>query len=219
MYGVFLALLTSNQIEKSQRKEFMSSILFFIGYNLLYGIRSNSGIDNAAHIGGLIAGMFIGYTMMPSIKQAENSKLKIKTIGILTALLSIACISIYMHTPNDVATYQKEIARFDELDLKSMEAFNTPEESTDEIVLSQLKNVGIYYCKENIKLLDSFQEMNLPDPIKIKNKKLREYCELKIKLFEKMYSGTEEGTNKYEKEIQEYKQKIENILIEVTTNN
>lgn len=219
MYGVFLALLTSNQIEKSQRKEFMSSILFFIGYNLLYGLRPDSGIDNAAHIGGLVSGIFIGYAMMPSIKQAENSNLKMITIGILAAILSISCLSINKYVANDVATYQKEIARFDEMDLKAMEAFNMTEETTDEIMLDEIKNKGIYYCKENIKLLDSFQEMDLPGSIKDRNRKLREYCELKIKLFEKMYSGIEEGTNKYEKDIHEYNQKLENILIELATNN
>ena len=39
-------------------KQTFKSLLFFIGYNLLYGMRG--GIDNAAHLGGLVGGAALG---------------------------------------------------------------------------------------------------------------------------------------------------------------
>jgi rhomboid protease GluP len=69
LYGVFLALLTTNHIEKSARDAMRTSTLIFVGYNLLNGLKP--GIDNAAHIGGLLSGMAIGYAFLPSLKQPE----------------------------------------------------------------------------------------------------------------------------------------------------
>jgi rhomboid protease GluP len=60
MYGVFLALLSTNLLDKSVKKVLFTSIAVFAGYNILNGLKSNSGIDNAAHIGGLISGLIIG---------------------------------------------------------------------------------------------------------------------------------------------------------------
>ena len=59
MYGVFFALLTVNVFPTEIKKPFLINTLVFIGYNLLMGIRGN--IDNAAHIGGLISGIILGY--------------------------------------------------------------------------------------------------------------------------------------------------------------
>ena len=47
MYGVFVALLTTNLIEKSARKSLLISIGVFVFYNLANGLKG--GIDNAAH--------------------------------------------------------------------------------------------------------------------------------------------------------------------------
>lgn len=47
LYGIFLAFLLFHRIERSQRKALLTSILIFVGYNLIYGIRA--GVDNAAH--------------------------------------------------------------------------------------------------------------------------------------------------------------------------
>jgi rhomboid protease GluP len=49
MYGVFLALLTTNIIEKTARNTLLISIGIFVGYNLLYGTHGN--VDNSAHVG------------------------------------------------------------------------------------------------------------------------------------------------------------------------
>jgi len=48
MYGVFLSMHTTNLIEKSARKALLTSIAVFVGYNILNGLKPNSGIDNAA---------------------------------------------------------------------------------------------------------------------------------------------------------------------------
>ena len=66
MYGVFLAMLTTNLIEKSARRTLITSIAVFVGYNLLNGAKG--GVDNAAHIGGLISGLIVGYIYYPGLK-------------------------------------------------------------------------------------------------------------------------------------------------------
>ncbi len=71
MYGVFLALLTTNLIEKSERKTLLISIGIFVVYNLLNGL--NGAVDNAAHLGGLLAGWIIGYVCVPGLKKAKGT--------------------------------------------------------------------------------------------------------------------------------------------------
>jgi membrane associated rhomboid family serine protease len=52
---------------KGVGKAFLLSTLFFIGFNLLMGL--TGGIDNAAHIGGLVSGFIIGLIITPSLKK------------------------------------------------------------------------------------------------------------------------------------------------------
>lgn len=71
MYGVFLAMLSTDVIEKSARKPLLTSIGLFVVFSLMNGMKG--GIDNAAHIGGLISGLLIGYCFIPSLKKPEAS--------------------------------------------------------------------------------------------------------------------------------------------------
>lgn len=60
LYGIFLSYLVfHHRIEKGQRKSLLYSIGFFVFYNLMSGARAE-GIDNAAHIGGLVSGIILG---------------------------------------------------------------------------------------------------------------------------------------------------------------
>lgn len=63
LVGFFLAsLLLTTKKEREANSGIISSLLIFVGYNLLMGITGN--IDNAAHIGGLISGFAAGAIMI-----------------------------------------------------------------------------------------------------------------------------------------------------------
>lgn len=66
LYGFFLAAIVWKVFPSEFGKAFLSSTLVFVGYNLLMGLRG--GIDNAAHIGGLISGFVIGTLMARGLK-------------------------------------------------------------------------------------------------------------------------------------------------------
>lgn len=71
LYGVFLALLLTKVFPSEFSKAFLLSTLIYIGYNLLMGL--TGGIDNAAHIGGLLAGFIIGLIIGPGLKRKTKT--------------------------------------------------------------------------------------------------------------------------------------------------
>lgn len=213
MYGVFLALLTTNLIEKSARKSLLSSIGVFVGYNLLFGLQG--GIDNAAHIGGLIGGFIIGYSFIPSIKKYENKKWKYATIGLLSLFVFISSFVVYYKTPNDIGTYDTKMKEFFMMETMAMEVYNLPQNAPKEKVLYELNNRGIYYWNENIKLIDSFNELELPNEIVSRNLLLREYCLLRIKSYEFLYKAVSENTEQYQQQIEDYNKQIDAKIKEI----
>lgn len=67
LYGIFIALLLFKVFPPQLSKAFLSFSLIFVGYNLLMGLMG--GIDNAAHIGGLISGFVIGCFMASQLRE------------------------------------------------------------------------------------------------------------------------------------------------------
>jgi membrane associated rhomboid family serine protease len=67
LYGVFISLLLTKVYPPDFSKMFLISILMFVGFNLLMGL--TGGIDNAAHIGGLLSGLITGFILSPSLKR------------------------------------------------------------------------------------------------------------------------------------------------------
>lgn len=67
LYGFFLACLLLKVFPPDFGKAFLASTLVFVGFNLLMGF--TGGIDNAAHIGGLLSGFILGLVMSRQLKQ------------------------------------------------------------------------------------------------------------------------------------------------------
>ena len=74
LYGLFIALLLTKVYPPDFKKSFLLSTLVFVGFNLLMGL--SGGIDNAAHIGGLVSGFIVGLLLYPSLKKTSDEAKK-----------------------------------------------------------------------------------------------------------------------------------------------
>jgi len=209
MYGLFLAMLTTNLIEKAERNAILPSIALFVGYNLLNGVRGN--IDNAAHIGGLLGGMVIGYAMIPSLKKPGQQTLNYLTISALTVFILASSFIVYKSIPNDIATYDAGIKEFVHTEAKALEVYSLPPNTPDEKYLQGLKE-GIDGWKKNIQLTDSFSKLDLPADMVTKNILLKEYSELRLKSYQLQYQSIVENTDQYQEELEGYNEEIEAII-------
>ncbi len=213
MYGVFLALLSTDLIEKEARKTLLTSISIFVGFNLLNGLKG--GIANAAHIGGLLSGAVIGYAFIPSLKQYENKKLKIVTVSTISVVVFIALFTVYNLIPKDLVTYETQMNKFASMEAMALDIYEKPKETPKEELLEEIKNRGIYYWNENQKILQTVDKLNLPDKLHEKNVTLKKYCKLRLDVYNLMYKKIAEDTDKYNQAIEEYDKKIADVLAEL----
>jgi len=229
MYGVFLAMLTTNLIEKTARKALLISIGVFVIYNLANGMKE--GIDNAAHIGGLISGLIIGYGFYPGLRKRteeyQENDLKKISIVVLSVLILFSCYLVYLQIPVDVeknfltekdmekydiAKYNAKMNEFASTESMAMEAFNMPKETSKEELLNEIKNRGIYYWNDNIQLVNEVEAYNLPPSLHKRNKLLLEYCNLRIKSYELMYKNVENETDLLDSQINGYNTQIDSVV-------
>jgi membrane associated rhomboid family serine protease len=76
LLGAFIALMLVKKYDKSFNKFFLIGTLIYAGINLLIGL--TGGIDNAAHIGGLLSGFVLGLIISPFVKSDYKKKRKSK---------------------------------------------------------------------------------------------------------------------------------------------
>ena len=210
MYGVFLALLTTNLIEKSARKAILTSIIVFVGYNLLNGLQ-HQGIDNAAHIGGLTSGLIFGYAFYPSLIKPKRKVLKTATILLLIALVSYPSYIVLATTSNDIMTYEKRMEQFASLEEKALSIYNNQQVSNDELLI-EIRDNGIPNWEKSISLLKGTDSLDIPQHLQDRNHKLIEYCELRIKSYEAIYKSISEDSEEYQNQIEELNTQIEEVI-------
>ncbi len=212
MYGVFIALLTTRLIEKSARKSLLISIGIFVLYNLTNGLKE--GIDNAAHIGGLLSGLIVGYSFYPGLV-SPNKILKPVTIGILLFCFSLGSYLIVSNTKSDLGQYERDMQQFVKLEEKALGLYVLPLTSSAEM-LFEIKNNGITSWEEGIKLLEKMNSYELPEALHSRNARLMEYCQLRIKSYKTIQKAILEDTDKYDHEINGYNIEIEHIINELS---
>ena len=210
MYGFFLAMLTGSLIEKKTRRTLLLSILFFVGYNLANGLKG--GIDNAAHIGGLVSGIIIGYASIPGLKRPGSAKLKYGTLIILTILVLGACTAIYKNTPDDIVKYYAEMSLFDANEKRALVVYSLPQNTPKEILEAEIETKDIGYWKDNIILLNKLQQLHLPAAILERNTRLKTYCELRIRSCNVLLEYLKNNDTEDKKLLDDYNFQIRTII-------
>jgi rhomboid protease GluP len=203
-------MLTTNFIEPNARKALVSSIGLFIGYNLLNGLRG--GIDNAAHIGGLLSGLAVGYAFYPSLTQTGRPKLKLMIVGGLSSMTLLVTAIVYTLLPNDIAAYDAGMQSFTSQESMALEVGLLNEGAPKEDILYGIKERGIYYWQENIRLVQRLDSLTLPEEVHQRNRKLEEYCQLRIKSYSLMYKAVQEDNEIYKDSVNMYNEQIESLV-------
>jgi rhomboid protease GluP len=208
LYGVFLAMLTTNIIEKTARGAFLTSIGIFVAYNLMNGAK-DSNIDNAAHIGGLITGMILGYGAYFSLKSPFNEQIQNITVLISTVVVVVVITIVFSQFPKNFAKYDKQMNEFAKLEVEAMKIYSC--KSTNIETQKYLVSSGIYMWEKCNSILDSVEKLDLPVNIAVRTDKLKEYVKLRIETYNMLMdriSGDTSNTVKLKLKCQ----KIESII-------
>ncbi len=216
MYGVFLALLTTNLIEKTRRAALLTSIGIFVGYNLLFG--ASGVVDNAAHIGGLIGGIVIGYLYYPGLVKPGKPGLLYSAIAVAALLVMTTTFLAFAKIPNEYGLYQKKMVSFDHYEKRALGVFKKLNSDTPkEVWRHAIQDSGIYYWNQCIRVLDEANELNVSSNVKQRSDALIQYCHLRIQSYSYFYKkieGTvgpgEDSTAIYNTQISEVLQELKN---------
>lgn len=216
LYGVFLAILSTNHIERGVRGGLLSSIGMFVIYNLAYG-SFKSGIDNAAHLGGLISGLLIGYLYLPALKKPDDagiSRLVIAGTTILTLTLS-ACTYIFL-SRSDRVIYFKRMESFYQLEEKAVKVLGKEDNRTAAELLPDLQQ-GISYWQEGIRLVKDLDKLNVSSGIHSRNRQLIRYCQLRVKSYQITLNAYQKGTYPDQQQVFNINQQIKKVMNELSS--
>jgi rhomboid protease GluP len=97
IFGVYGALLgymlrEKEALPKPVLRPLVRSTLTFAGYNLFYGL-IHPGIDNAAHIGGLLTGLVLGWLTAPPLDLGNRSSLLGRRLAIAAAAIAVMVVA------------------------------------------------------------------------------------------------------------------------------
>ena len=211
LYGVFLALLSTNHIERSMRKGLLTNIGLFVVYNLVYG-NFKGGIDNAAHLGGLLAGVMIGYAYYPALQKPDKVLLKWLTPILSVTVVILVSAVIYVNlVQSDKVTYQQQIQEFYKIDTNALKVLRAQENSTGEELFRALQQ-GKSAWSHGIELITELDKMNLSNRLHLRNQTLIKYCRLRIKACELIALYPEQGINSYSPEMQQINTQVGKVL-------
>jgi rhomboid protease GluP len=217
IYGVFLSMLTTNFIDKSVRKPLLISISVFVLYNLMNGMKE--GIDNAAHIGGLVTGLVIGYAYYPSLYKPAAINIKYITVGLLSILILCTSFVVYHNIPDDFAKYKVYMQEFADKEQLALTVFKLPLNTPKDEILIALNEKGIKNWQANLQIVNKMDQLDdMPPAIFGRSDKLRKYCKLRIKCYEYISKDIDENSTKYQVSIDSCNTQIEAIINDLKSN-
>ncbi|HEY8388283.1 MAG TPA: rhomboid family intramembrane serine protease, partial [Parasegetibacter sp.] len=217
LYGIFLAMLISKLIPGAERRALLTSIGVFVAFNLINGIRG--GIDNAAHIGGVVSGFIAGFLLIPALKRGQHSKPHPALVLAITAVTISGSFAVYKTLPNDIVIYEEKFAEFAALESEALEVYSISTDTPKDSILHELETKGINNWKESINLIKDLNHLKLPPALYKRNKLLLEYCKLRLESCELVYKTIKEDTEEFTEKLEDTYHKIDGVLKALSNSN
>lgn len=212
MYGIFIALLSTNLISKSFKQTFLTSALLFTGFNLINGFKPNSGIDNAAHIGGLVTGIIIGYAFYFSLKEQKTSPFTSYLLPLISVFVIAISGFVLTSKSNDLPKADRMLADFSANEEKALSIYKTDDLGRRNISADNIKNISLPLWNKNKLILDSVMQLSIPEESKSTIKLYKNYVDLRIKYEELLKKSIEENTKIYDSQLMKYGEDIQKAL-------
>jgi rhomboid protease GluP len=173
MYGVFIALLSTKLIEPNTRKALLSSIGLFVVFSLVYGMQG--GVDNAAHIGGLVSGLIVGYLLVPSVEHPEKKKRNSITLSIYILTLFSGVILACKITPNDVGDYLKKNKEIISLQEDGMSYLKLLNKSEDEEIIHEIDTISYPSWEKALRLITESEQLKVSNEVSARLPRIKAY--------------------------------------------
>lgn len=227
VFGVFGALLAyllrqKNTVPPQLLKRLAASALFFMGLSLFYGF-SKSGIDNAAHIGGLLAGFFIGLILARPICEYRQSNQTCKWLTLASSLAVLLAIVLApaasFKYPDEIAA-EKKLQHYAEQEKRLLKTWHG--------LVEQLQSGEDDYAANAVQTLNNIQqewlqlEQDITDYGDIREAtaqamdKLGQYSQYRSKNARYLIRYLETADNHYIEQLNENSKQIEKILNDIT---
>jgi rhomboid protease GluP len=231
MYGVFLALLSTRLIPSQVRNKLLQSIGVFVAYNLIYGMKS--GVDNAAHIGGLLSGLAIGFVYFVSLK-AERENKKTPALQWIIALAVLAITVLYLQQNKtgaaerqetlqvinetkfkDGQKFLQEYNEFVEMQNRAMAPLKNKSQLMDESLNQQLDAISMPEWIKAGELVEKMKGYDVSDKYKKKISIMDKYVQLRKQQIGLIKQYILAATEENEKALNEVNRQIDDVVEEM----
>ena len=212
-YGVLLAFITTPYVNKKFSPWWAFGAVAYAVFNIVVGFRG--GNDNAAMMGGFFAGLATGYLFYffhfkRNLARAGGTRISIEVL-LLTTL--IVYFYLRVHGRNDSLRFEREVMKLNQIEVKAMaqmQHLQSAQSNNDAVhVLRDSALPQWRHFQDEIMKTDSY---NLSREYRRKRKLLNEYAGLRVHQTELIYKSINEGTDKYNGEIDEVSDRIEKII-------
>ncbi|HEX2855550.1 MAG TPA: rhomboid family intramembrane serine protease [Opitutaceae bacterium] len=111
VYGMLLGFMVREKqaVPKSVFQPMLKSTLMFAGYNLLYAL-ANPRIDNAAHVGGFVAGMALGWLVALPLDLGQRARHWTGRFRVGVAAVAVATTAGVIFAPRFNYRFREELA-------------------------------------------------------------------------------------------------------------